>query len=73
MSTEENKAIVRRRFEEVLNDKRLDRPDDHVAHQAAEHEEGDGRDVGPTHRWSPEPGDGDDLEALSGLCRDVLG
>ena len=37
MSTEENKAIVRRWFQEVLNDKRLDRADDHVAQDYVDH------------------------------------
>lgn len=36
MSTEENKAIVRRWFE-VLNEKRLDRADDHVAQDYLDH------------------------------------
>jgi predicted ester cyclase len=37
MSCEENKAIVRRWFEEVLNDKRLDRADDHVVQDYVDH------------------------------------
>ncbi len=37
MSTEENKAIVRRWFEEVLNEKRLDRADDQVAQDYVDH------------------------------------
>ena len=37
MSTEKNKAIVRAWFEEVLNHKRPDRADDHVAQDYVDH------------------------------------
>jgi predicted ester cyclase len=37
MSTEENKAIIRRWFEEVINEKRLDRADELVAQDYVDH------------------------------------
>jgi steroid delta-isomerase-like uncharacterized protein len=56
MSSEENKAIVRRFFEEVLNEKRLDRADELVAPDYLDHDavpgQGPGLEGARQQRWA---------------------
>jgi len=56
MSTEENKALVRRFFEEVLNEKRLDRADELVAPDYLDHAalpgQGPGLEGAKQQRWA---------------------
>jgi len=56
MSSEDNKAIVRRFFEEVLNEKRLDRADELVAPDYLDHDavpgQGPGLEGARQQRWA---------------------
>jgi len=56
MSTEENKALVRRFFEEVFNQKRLERADEFVAWDYLDHaalpEQGPGLEGAKQQRWA---------------------
>jgi steroid delta-isomerase-like uncharacterized protein len=56
MSSEDNKAIVRRFYEEVLNEKRLDRADELVAQDYLDHDavpgQGPGLEGAKQQRWA---------------------